>query len=208
MTVIGFLSGSVMYSYIIPKLTRHIDIRRTSEDENPGGANAGAAAGKPVGAVCIALDVLKAFAPVFVSVTVLGMSGYYLVPVIVAPVLGHAFSPFFWFKGGKAVASSFGSLLGVVTISKALAVLVAVMIVVNFLIIIKPDSARVITAFCLACAAVFSTEPLFIIKIAMLIISMTVCLKHIINPNKGAFSVSVGPFGLCIDHRELKLGRK
>ena len=208
MTIAGFLSGSVMYSYIIPKMARHIDITKISEDGNPGGANAGAAAGRAVGAVCLALDVLKAAAPVFISVFLLGVCGYYLIPVMAAPVLGHAFSPFLRFKGGKAVAASFGSLLGVVTVSKALALLVAVMIVFEFVIVIKPDSMRIITAFAVSCAAMLTLEPLFAIKISMLIICLTVCYKHIINPNKGAFSVSIGPFGVCFDNRGPKLGRR
>ena len=208
MTMVSFLSGSIMYSYIIPKLIRHVDIREVSGDENPGSANAGAAVGQPIGAVCMFLDVWKAFAPVFVSVMFLGISGYYLIPIIVAPVLGHAFSPFLWFKGGKAVSVSFGSLLGIVGISRALAILVIVMIVFNFIIVIKPDSARVILAFFLSGAAELAIEPLLGIKIAVLVISLTVCYKHFMNPNKGSLSVNIGPFGICFDNRELKVGRR
>jgi len=208
MTIVSFLSGSIMYSYIIPRLFRHIDIRKLSEDENPGSANAGAAAGQPIGAVCMFLDILKAFAPVFVSVAFLGVSGYYLIPIIVAPVLGHAFTPFLWFKGGKAVSVSFGSLLGVVEVSRALAILVIIMLVLNFLIVIKPDSARVIIAFFVACVADLAIDPLLWMKIAMCIICLTVCYKHFINPNKGALSVNIGPFGICLDNREFKVGRR
>ena len=37
-----------------------------------------------------------------------GVSSWALVPVALAPVLGHAFSPFLRGRGGKAVAASFG----------------------------------------------------------------------------------------------------
>ena len=37
------------------------------------------------------------------------VDGWPLVPVMLAPILGHAFSPFLRFRGGKAVASTFGA---------------------------------------------------------------------------------------------------
>ena len=208
MTIVSFLSGSVMYSYIIPKLTRHIDIRELSEDKNPGSANVSAVLGQPMGAVCLLSDVLKAFVPVVISVMFLGISGYYLILVIVAPVLGHAFSPFMRFKGGKAVSVSFGSLLGIVGISKAVAVLVVIMFTLTFIVIVKPDSTRVFTAFFLSCIIILAIEPLLAIKIAMSIISFTVCYKHLINPNKGAMSLEIGPYDICFDHRQFKFGRR
>lgn len=32
----GYLLGSILFAYVLPKLTRHIDIREMSEDGNPG----------------------------------------------------------------------------------------------------------------------------------------------------------------------------
>ena len=34
--ILSFLSGSIMYSYLIPKLIKGIDIREVSDDMNPG----------------------------------------------------------------------------------------------------------------------------------------------------------------------------
>ena len=36
----GYLSGSVLYSYLIPKYFCHVDIRTVNEDQNPGAFNA------------------------------------------------------------------------------------------------------------------------------------------------------------------------
>ena len=36
----GYLSGSVLYSYLIPKHFCHVDVRTTNEDQNPGAFNA------------------------------------------------------------------------------------------------------------------------------------------------------------------------
>ena len=48
----GYLSGSVLYSYLIPKHFCHVDVRTVHEDRNPGAFNAFAAAGPRVGLIC------------------------------------------------------------------------------------------------------------------------------------------------------------
>lgn len=40
----GYLSGSVLYSYLIPKHFCHVDVRTANEDQNPGAFNAFSAA--------------------------------------------------------------------------------------------------------------------------------------------------------------------
>jgi glycerol-3-phosphate acyltransferase PlsY len=62
-----------------------------------------------LGMLVIFLDMLKGAAPVAVAHYVYGVDGWPLAPVIVAPMLGHAFSPFLRFRGGKAVATTFGA---------------------------------------------------------------------------------------------------
>ena len=108
----GYLSGGIMYSYIIPRLVFGKDVRAAAEDRNPGAANAGIACGPAVGILCGALDVLKAFCPVFVAGCLGLMEGWSAVPIAIAPVLGHAFSPMLHFSGGKAITTVFGALLG------------------------------------------------------------------------------------------------
>jgi len=56
----------------------------------------------------IALDFMKGYLPLLLLVNNGAVQGYGLVPVAAAPVLGHAFSPFLKFKGGKAIAVTFG----------------------------------------------------------------------------------------------------
>ena len=45
---------------------------------------------------------------------VVGLTGWMLVPVALAPVVGHAFSPFLRFRGGKALAVTFGVWTGLI----------------------------------------------------------------------------------------------
>ena len=193
-----------MYSYIIPKLVCNIDIRKKNEDGNPGSMNAVNSAGKPIGLICMALDVIKAFVPVYVAVSILQIAGYYVIPVAAAAVIGHAFSPFLKFRGGKAVAASFGSLLGVIQISKAVLLFALITAIFTFVIVINPNSSKVIAGFAISSMILMLTEPLPEIKIAALIISLIVCWKHIINPNKEALSVKVGPFAVSYEHKKFK----
>jgi len=194
MVMLGFLSGSVMYSYIIPKFIKHIDVRTQSADGNPGSSNARAASGAIIGFACLFFDIAKAAIPVYIAVSIVQITGAGLALAIAAPVLGHAFSPFLAFKGGKAVAASYGALLGACAISWAVVVLIIVMAFFRFIFIIKPDSAKVITAFLLSGLFIWGLEPLFEIKIAMLLISIVVCGKHLLNPNEGKLRISIGPF--------------
>ena len=132
----GYLSGGIMYSYIIPRLVFGKDVRAAAEDRNPGAANAGIACGPAVGILCGALDVLKAFCPVFVAGCLGLMEGWSAVPIAIAPVLGHAFSPMLHFSGGKAITTVFGALLGMLPwhplgIVLALITLGAIMLIRN-----------------------------------------------------------------------------
>lgn len=108
----GYLSGGVMYSYLIPRLICGRDVRSAASDRNPGASNAGLTCGRGIGILCGALDVLKAFLPVFIACWLDIVDGWALVPVAVAPVLGHAFPPMLHFRGGKAITAAYGALLG------------------------------------------------------------------------------------------------
>ena len=106
-TGLGFLLGAMPFSYWLGRLVLHTDIR-TYGDGNPGATNAWRAGTWRVGLPAMLLDYLKGAVPVSLAHLALGISGWALLPIALAPVLGHAFSPFMRFRGGKAVAATFG----------------------------------------------------------------------------------------------------
>ncbi len=106
-TIAGFLVGSVPFAFCLGRLLMRVDVRRWG-DGNPGAGNAWRAGGWRLGVPGAILDYGKGAAPVAVAHYVLGVSGWFLVPVALAPVLGHAFSPLLRGRGGKAVAVTFG----------------------------------------------------------------------------------------------------
>lgn len=103
----NFLIGAIPFSVIICKLVLGKDVR-TVNDGNPGAINTFKMGGPVLGWIVLILDLVKAAGPVLAAQLVFGVKGLALIPVAIAPVLGHAFSPFLKFKGGKAIATTFG----------------------------------------------------------------------------------------------------
>jgi acyl phosphate:glycerol-3-phosphate acyltransferase len=111
-TLVGFLLGAVPFSLLMGKLFANKDIR-TVGDGNPGGANAIKAGGLKAGIPAILLDIGKGFLPVYLAQKY-GLAGWSLIPVCLAPILGHAFSPFLHFRGGKALGPTAGAWIGLI----------------------------------------------------------------------------------------------
>lgn len=111
-TLFGFASGSVLYSWLLPKLLSGVDVVAESDDGNPGTYNAFQCAGWPVGTLCLLGDLAKGFVPVYLAAQNLDTASLWFAPVLAAPVLGHMFSPMLRGRGGKGIAASFGALLG------------------------------------------------------------------------------------------------
>ena len=109
---LGYLSGNIMYAYWVPKLLKGVDVRDYGADHNPGAANATLACGLPMGILCAVLDILKGTVPVTLALHVSDITGWALVPIVLAPVVGHAWPLLIPGKGGKAIATSFGAFIG------------------------------------------------------------------------------------------------
>lgn len=109
--LLSFLAGSLPFSFWIGRLAMQEDIRQYG-DGNPGAFNVFRAGGKVWGWLAILLDGLKGAVPVGIAHFVYGLDGWVLVLTALAPVLGHAYSPFLGFRGGKALAVTFGSWAG------------------------------------------------------------------------------------------------
>jgi glycerol-3-phosphate acyltransferase PlsY len=107
----AFAIGSIPFGYVIGKLFYRTDIR-TQGSGNIGAMNALRTLGKGGAAAVLILDALKGFVPVFVATRALGPPGLPGAVVAAGAVLGHCFSPWLRWKGGKGVATSFGAIFG------------------------------------------------------------------------------------------------
>jgi len=105
----AYLVGSIPFGYLVGRLFFRVDIR-TRGSGNIGAANALRTFGKTGAALVLVLDLLKGLIPVF-ALRALHAPAATIAAVGAAAVLGHCFSPWLRWRGGKGVATSFGAII-------------------------------------------------------------------------------------------------
>jgi glycerol-3-phosphate acyltransferase PlsY len=105
--VVGFAIGAIPFGVLVSRAFFGTDLRRAGSG-NIGAANALRTLGKRGAAAVLVLDALKGFAPTLAA-------GVWAGPIAAAAaglgaVAGHCWSPFLGLRGGKGVATLFGSL--------------------------------------------------------------------------------------------------
>ena len=106
--IISYLLGSLPNGLYVANL-KGIDIRNEGS-KNTGATNVFRVMGAKFGILVLILDALKGFIPLFIAEK-FGVTGNSLVLIGITAVIGHTFSPFLNFKGGKGVATSLGIFL-------------------------------------------------------------------------------------------------
>ena len=110
--VISYLFGSVPWALVIGQVFYHKDIRKEGSG-NLGATNAGRVLGKPAAIIVTVLDALKAFLSMLIASRLAPEAVIY---AGLACCVGHCFPVFAQFHGGKAVATTYGYLLGIVSL--------------------------------------------------------------------------------------------
>jgi len=139
--LLALLLGSIPFGLLIAK-AKGIDIRQHGSG-NIGATNVLRIVGKKYGITCFLLDALKGFIPVVIAVNLLRITGRQvqvplglpddwimsfaagdafkaqLVQILTAAcaVLGHNYSPWVGFRGGKGIATSAGALLALMPVA-------------------------------------------------------------------------------------------
>ena len=106
---LAYVLGSVPWGLVIAKTFCRID-QRESGSRNTGATNVARLCGFGWGVATLACDVCKGAVPVWLAFRI-NPSPVFVSVVGLACVLGHVFSCFMKFKGGKAVATSIGVFL-------------------------------------------------------------------------------------------------
>lgn len=107
---IAFLIGSIPTAYWYARYFHKLDIRQHGSG-NIGATNSLRVLGKKAGVIVLIIDLLKGLIPVLIAKSMDFSSESTLIVGLFA-VLGHLFSPFMGFKGGKGIATAFGVILG------------------------------------------------------------------------------------------------
>jgi len=110
--VLSYLVGAIPTSYLVMRAARGVDLR-TVGSGNLGATNLYRQLGWAYAVPAGVLDVLKGTVPVLVFGRLAGMTGMLPVLLGVTAVIGHVFSVFVGFKGGKGVATGSGVVLAV-----------------------------------------------------------------------------------------------
>lgn len=145
--VAAFLLGSIPFGLFIAK-SKGIDIRSVGSG-NIGATNVFRGVGKKAGLLCFLLDILKGAIPVILAINILGIEGkspvmqfdflegfrtifpeakrtliqtFYVLTGLFS-VLGHNYSPWVGFKGGKGIATSAGVILALMPVGFVLLIL-------------------------------------------------------------------------------------
>src|SRR5262245_56396487 len=119
--IIAYLLGSIPFGYIVVKQTHGTDIRST------GSGNIGATnvyrKSRGAGIATLILDAAKGYVAVLAAAWLTRDTGWQAMAAVAA-ILGHMFTVFLSFKGGKGVATAAGAYLALSPQAVALTVVV------------------------------------------------------------------------------------
>lgn len=173
--IFSYLFGSIPFSLFISKTFYKIDLREHGSG-NIGTTNTFRILGKKAGIVVLILDLLKGAIPVWVAMLVSTDVDFPVVIFGVVAAIGHVYSIFLKFKGGKAVATGGGAILAANPI-------IFLVLITTFLITLKVSKyvslSSVFAAIALIISVMFTGDP-FMIGFGI-VLGIIVVVKHISN---------------------------
>jgi len=170
MMLLAYLCGSVSSAVIVSKLFRLPDPRRHGSG-NPGATNVLRLGGTLPAVLVLVFDVLKGTIPVWGSYF-LKIEPLYLGLIAICACLGHIYPVFFSFKGGKAVATAFGTMLPI-------GLDLAGLLIATWIILVGAtgySSFAAIITVTLAPIFTWFIKPLYTIPVLM--ISILIIIRH------------------------------
>jgi acyl phosphate:glycerol-3-phosphate acyltransferase len=151
---IAYLVGSIPFGLLVSQAVGRVDIRQYGSG-NIGTANVLRIVGKRAAALTLLGDLLKGFLPTLAAV-LLGGTELLVAGVGMATVLGHNWSIYLRFAGGKGVATTFGALLAMTPLFALLGLLVWLGVLLLFR---YPSLAAMVASVCIPPVIFFSTGP-------------------------------------------------
>jgi glycerol-3-phosphate acyltransferase PlsY len=179
----SYLLGSIPTAYILGKAFKGIDIREHGSG-NVGATNVFRVMGKGPGIVVLMCDIVKGALAVAMIPDLLGLTGIiHRVAMALMVVIGHNWTVFLNFRGGKGIATSLGVLIGltirVAAIRPVLLWTVAVW-ATSFIFTGFVSLASMIASFFLPMIMVWTNQPIEMICLGV-IFCIFVTLRHRLN---------------------------
>ena len=176
--LVAYLLGSIPTGFLVAK-ARGVDIR-TVGSGNIGATNAFRVLGKGFGIFVLLMDAFKGWVAVIIGASVVEQLlpgaplGYLRLTAGVAAILGHNFTCWLNFKGGKGIATSAGVLIALVP--TALAIILAIFIIL-FVTTRYVSIGSIGAAFSLPFATWFTTRDVGLTAVMSAIGALAI-LKH------------------------------
>lgn len=170
---LSYLLGSVPTGLWLGLRLRGVDIR-TAGSKNIGATNTMRVLGKRLGAVALTADIAKGLIPVVAFARLAPDAAYLPLLCGIAAILGHTFSLFIRFRGGKGVATSAGVFLGLATWPALIAVSVFAVVVG----ITRMVSAGSVCAAVALAVSVWFFPLTIVIQVVTGVVALLVIVKH------------------------------
>ena len=123
---LGYVIGATPFGFLAGKM-KGIDIREFGSG-NIGATNVLRTLGKPVGITVLVFDILKGIVPVMISMLLSDHTEVHIATAI-ATIIGHNFTFWLKFKGGKGIATTSGTMLPIIPIPLAVATITWIILV-------------------------------------------------------------------------------
>ena len=124
----SYFLGAIPTSYLLSRLFAGIDLRQHGSG-NLGATNLYRVLGWKYAVPAAIVDIAKGAIPVLMFAPQASTSQLFAIACGVAAIIGHVFSVFVGFKGGKGVATAAGVMLGVAPLALAVSAVVWVVLV-------------------------------------------------------------------------------
>lgn len=179
--VASFLLGAIPFAIVIGKLFYKVDVRQHGSG-NPGATNTLRTLGTKAGLIVLLLDMLKGVAAVLLAMYFSSWPAITLIDRMTIAgalaIMGHIFSPFLGFKGGKGVATTVGVLV-------ALHPLYGIIIMLTFTAVLSVSRyvslSSIIAAFVYTLLILFLHTQELIQVIFAIGITLLIVVKHKAN---------------------------
>lgn len=179
----SYLLGSIPTAYIFGKTLKGIDIRQHGSG-NVGATNAFRILGKTAGTLVLVLDILKGALAIVVVGNLFGFDKVLLRVLLgVMVVVGHNWTIFLQFKGGKGIATSLGVLIGLAIQFESLRIVLAVTLLawlIPFLISGYVSLSSMIAAVVLPIVMLMTRQSLELLGLGF-VFGVFILVRHIPN---------------------------
>lgn len=172
LVLLGYLVGGIPFGVVVSKAMGLPD-PRTVGSKNVGFTNVLRVSGKTAGILTLVGDMGKGWVMGYAA-TQIYQTEWAILLVAIAPFIGHLYSPFLRFTGGKGVATALGSVLGVAPLIGLLLLLAWIGAVAVW----RYSSGGALTAFALFPVIAGFVRPTSGFIIFSLVISGLIVIKH------------------------------